>query len=114
MFYSAAAHHQLRNILPFVLLRASTFLPPAVFNLARNPCRRFCTRLLGLKVHRLPPKLEDVEKDLGVVTGDIDVEADEVMDVGIDGRLLVTEREESVRERLVIDVVTVEGRNEVG
>ena len=106
-------HHQLRNILPLVLLRASTFLPPGVFNLDKNPCRRFCTRLLGLNVQRLPPRLEDVEKSREVVADDTFNDADVDMDAGMDDRFLVIVREETERERLDIDVAAIGGLNAV-
>lgn len=35
-----------RRVLPLALLRLTTFLPPAVLMRFRNPCSRFCLRLL--------------------------------------------------------------------
>lgn len=49
-------NYQLKYNLPFALLLASVFRPLGVFDLDKNPCRRFCTLRDGLKVLRLCPR----------------------------------------------------------
>jgi hypothetical protein len=93
--------YQLKLSLPFALLLINTFLPPLDFSLAKNPCRRFCTRRLGLYVSRFAPRKAEAEK--GRVDDDAGVE--EARSEGVPGGNM--EEEERVSCEAMVRVVVV-------
>lgn len=70
--------YQLKYFLPLARLLAKIFRPLCVFNLARNPWRRFCTRRLGLNVFRLAPRAAEEENGREVAPGEDNTDDDSV------------------------------------
>lgn len=55
--------YQLKSFLPLSRRLIRIFRPVLVLNLAKNPCRRFCTSREGRYVARLPASEAEAEKE---------------------------------------------------